>query len=454
MLTIIVLGGFFLSSRPKTHPNLMTHFNLTQQHKKKFNQWIDSLFGIIDSRQLVSFFIVACIIITLYSIFNSLFIGLSTTIISYATAFFIIFLSLAFMWHFKRYDQLVKTLLVIAVIVGVNIIWFTNGGSSGPTLITYIAFIPIIIFLFDVKMRFIVLTIAFVNILALFFLEYHYPQLITPYDSPKQQMIDVYSNFILFTVLELPILYMARRYFMDRIDLAKKSEQMKTKFLSNMSHEIRTPMNAIIGFTELLYDKSLPKETQESYLNIIHENGYSLLSLISNIMEASQLESGLVSIKESHIVLNDFLFEIHNDLSKLIPTHKKISFQYNVPDELNQYTFKTDRELLYKILFNLISNAIKFTKEGHIELGVKPIDKDKAEIQFYVSDTGIGISKEYQTSIFEKFFQGDFDINGKKDGVGLGLSISHELTKQLGGRMELHSKTNNGSIFLVIFSLK
>ncbi len=425
----------------------MTHFKLTQQHK--LNSWVEELFKKINNRLLISLFIAACITISLFTVFNGVCIGMPITVIGYALLFFILFCALAYLWHTKRFDNIVKTTLVLMVVAGINMIWFNNGGSSGPSLIIYLAFIPIIIFLFDAKINMLMIFIGFTNILILLILEYYHPHIVKTYSSSKQQLLDVYSNFILFVIMEVPILCLIRKYLINKAICAQKSEQLKTAFLSNISHEIRTPMNAVIGFTELLYDKTIDDDTRKYYLDIIQDNGHLLLKLINNVMEASQLESNSIDINKKEVVLNDFFPHVHNWLLKHVPPYKEISFKYNLPEQYKDSCIYADPEMIYRILSNLILNSIKFTTKGEIEFGVKSIDNDKKEIVFYVSDTGVGIPEEYQHYIFDTFFQGDFDINGKKDGIGLGLSNSYKLTKKLGGRMELKSKHNEGSTFWV-----
>jgi len=224
---------------------------------------------------------------------------------------------------------------------------------------------------------------------------------------------------------------------------AEESDRLKSAFLANMSHEIRTPMNGILGFAELLKDSHLSDEDQQAYINIINKSGHRMLNIINDIVEISKIEAGQmeISIKETNI--NDQTNYIHTFLS---PVAKNKGLQFLVKNTLpsNESILKTDQEKIYGILTNLVNNAIKFTQTGSIEFGY---EKKGNFLEFFVKDTGIGISQNQKDVIFTRFRQGNDLITRPYEGTGLGLSISKAYVEMLGGKIWVESKFGKGSIF-------
>ncbi len=228
---------------------------------------------------------------------------------------------------------------------------------------------------------------------------------------------------------------------------AEKSEQLKSAFLANMSHEIRTPMNGILGFADLLKTPNLPSEKQLQYINIIKKSGERLLNLINDIVDISKIEANLMKTNLVDVAFNpvmDYLFLFFNQeaISKGIQlTLKKGAFEENAK-------IKTDKEKFCAILLNLIKNAIKYTNEGTIEFGYKLTTKEEVNyLEFYVKDTGIGVPKNRQKAIFERFIQADIKDKNALQGAGLGLSISKAYVEMLGGELFVKSTENKGSKF-------
>ncbi|RPI00454.1 MAG: PAS domain-containing hybrid sensor histidine kinase/response regulator, partial [Ignavibacteriae bacterium] len=230
-------------------------------------------------------------------------------------------------------------------------------------------------------------------------------------------------------------------------DKAEESDKLKTAFLANMSHEIRTPMNGILGFAEMLNDNSLSTTNRKKYLEIINSNGKMLINLIDDIIDFAKIESGQVNIVQDDISLNNLLNVVHSTFltSRLKKDKSKVKIitKKAFPDEKSY--IRTDPIRLRQILMNLVGNAIKFTHKGYIEFGY-----DLAEnhmLQFYVKDTGIGISGDKLQIIFERFMQADSSPSRKYGGSGLGLAISRGLVELLGGRMWAESTPDVGSVF-------
>jgi len=224
---------------------------------------------------------------------------------------------------------------------------------------------------------------------------------------------------------------------------AEESDRLKSAFLANMSHEIRTPMNGILGFAELLKEPSLSGETQQEYIRIIEKAGARMLNIITNIVDISKIESGqmLVNITETNVneqidyLEKFFVTEVENKGLNLF-------IRNSLPS--SETIIKTDREKLYAILTNLIKNAIKYTEKGFIEIGCQ---KKVDFIEFYVKDTGIGVPKDRQEPIFERFIQADISNKMAKHGAGLGLSISKAYVEMLGGKIWMESEMGIGSTF-------
>ena len=219
-------------------------------------------------------------------------------------------------------------------------------------------------------------------------------------------------------------------------DRAEESNRLKSAFLANMSHEIRTPLNAIVGFSGILASTDEEEEKQE-YVSIIENNNTLLLQLISDILDLSKIEAGTLEFQYSNIDLNKMLNELTSSLQLKIKS-EKVQLTCH-PAEENCF-IHTEKNRLSQLLINLISNAIKLTTEGYIRFGYELRGK---EIYFYVSDTGCGIPKDKQKSIFGRFVK----LNSFEQGTGLGLSICQTLVEHMGGTIGVDSEEGKGSTF-------
>jgi len=227
---------------------------------------------------------------------------------------------------------------------------------------------------------------------------------------------------------------------------AEESDRLKTAFLSNMSHEIRTPMNGILGFSELLDEEEFSKEERKRFLDIIRANGQHLLSIINDILDIARIDSNQLAINKTsfnlHRLLEDLL--VSYEASKIAMNKENITLILEKEIVDKSCSIVCDEVRLRQILYNLLGNAMKFTKKGFIKFGYQQLD-DK--LQFFVQDTGIGISKENQSLIFERFRQEEETYTRQFGGTGLGLSISKKLTELLGGEMWLVSNQGEGTTF-------
>ena len=227
---------------------------------------------------------------------------------------------------------------------------------------------------------------------------------------------------------------------------AEESDRLKTAFLANMSHEIRTPMNGILGFAEMLNDDNLPEIERKKYLDIINSNGKVLINLIDDIIDFAKIEAGQIKILKHEFSMNTLLSQIYNSfLSESLNRDTEVELILEKSLEDANSFICTDPVRLRQILTNLIGNAYKFTTQGHIKFGYNL--RDKEILEFYVEDTGIGISKEKLKAVFERFVQADSSRSRRYSGSGLGLAISKGFTELLGGEMWAESKVNKGSTF-------
>ncbi|MHB1197831.1 MAG: ATP-binding protein [Lutibacter sp.] len=224
---------------------------------------------------------------------------------------------------------------------------------------------------------------------------------------------------------------------------AEVSSRLKSAFLANMSHEIRTPMNAILGFAELLEQPELTDDKQKKYFEIIKKSGRRLLNVINDIIDISKVESGQMEVLISEFNIFEQIKEVHA-LFNTEAIGKGISLTINNLLSTNESTIKSDSHKINAILVNLVKNAIKYCDKGTIEIGVA---KKESILEFYIKDTGIGINKNRQKAIFERFVQADIEDVKALQGSGLGLSISKAYVEMLGGEIWVKSEPGNGSTF-------
>lgn len=235
---------------------------------------------------------------------------------------------------------------------------------------------------------------------------------------------------------------------------AQESDRLKTAFLQNMSHEIRTPMNAIMGFSDLLVNQYNNKPKLEHYTQIIQQRCSDLLELINEILDIAKIESGQLPVnnEECHLPslfeeLKNFFMEYRKKINK-----QHINFVTNLDCSIVDSVIITDKVKLKQIFINLISNSFKFTESGRIEIGCNP--DHNQYLSFYVSDTGIGIPREQQQIIFERFAQVYHGPSKFYGGTGLGLSIVKGLVELLNGHIKVESESGKGSRFSFAFPYK
>ncbi len=249
-----------------------------------------------------------------------------------------------------------------------------------------------------------------------------------------------------------------------KAEALEKANKYKSEFLANMSHELRTPLNSILVLSQLLSSKDGEEpltEKEKEFANTIHSSGEDLLTLINGVLDLSKVEAGKLHIHNEKVYLKELLSENKNMFESMVEI-KDLAFEALIDNDMPEYIM-SDSLRINQILKNLISNSIKFTHKGKIKLlfrNITPeeslelkIDKDNY-VGIEVIDTGIGIAKEKQKEVFEAFKQSDGTTSRQYGGTGLGLTISLELSKLLGGNIYLESEINNGSKFLLLLPKK
>jgi signal transduction histidine kinase len=225
---------------------------------------------------------------------------------------------------------------------------------------------------------------------------------------------------------------------------AEESDNLKSAFLANVSHEIRTPLNSIVGFSSLLIDPNLDEVIRKTYVDLIESNTESLLVLIDEIMDLSKIEAQQLTLKMQDFSIDGLMEELFAIFNQV---HKKHAVELRIakPDPGKELFVFSDRVRVRQVFVNLLTNALKFTDSGYVEMGYLLLGNE--EFALYVKDSGIGISKEHHEAIFQRFRKLNENVGKIYRGTGLGLAITKKLTELLGGRIWIESEPGQGSTF-------
>lgn len=227
------------------------------------------------------------------------------------------------------------------------------------------------------------------------------------------------------------------------MEKATESDRLKAAFLNNLPHEIRTPLNAIVGFSTLLNEPGHDIEDQLEFRDIITHSSDHLLEIVDDVLEISKIEAKIVRILRKEVNLSRMLHRVY-DRFRPAADEKKILLRYDARMDEKEIIINTDGYKLFQSLTNLLSNAVKFTLAGKVEFGFRI---KEGMIEFYVSDTGIGIGLEHQPNIFKPFYQSESSSTKRHEGTGLGLAIAKAYIELLGGDIWFNSEPGEGSVF-------
>lgn len=227
------------------------------------------------------------------------------------------------------------------------------------------------------------------------------------------------------------------------MEKATESDRLKAAFLNNLPHEIRTPLNAIVGFSTLLNEPGHDIEDQLEFRDIITHSSDHLLEIVDDVLEISKIEAKIVRILRKEVNLSRMLHRVY-DRFRPAADEKKILLRYDARMDEKEIIINTDGYKLFQSLTNLLSNAVKFTLAGKVEFGFRI---KEGMIEFYVSDTGIGIGLEHQPNIFKPFYQSESSSTKRYEGTGLGLAIAKAYIELLGGDIWFNSEPGEGSVF-------
>jgi CheY-like chemotaxis protein len=232
-------------------------------------------------------------------------------------------------------------------------------------------------------------------------------------------------------------------------EVAEQANRTKSTFLANMSHELRTPLNAIIGYSEMLEEEAEDRGLADLGPDLakIHAAGKHLLALINDVLDLSKIEAGKMELFLEDFDVRALVQDVESTIRPLVEKNQN-ALEVNCPDDIG--TMHADLTRVRQVLFNLLSNAAKFTHRGRVGLEVFPLRLSGEDwIEFAVADTGIGLTEEQQRRLFQSFSQADPSTSRKYGGTGLGLVISRRFAQMMGGDIQLQSEFGKGSVFTV-----
>jgi len=265
----------------------------------------DYILGLSSKFQMEELFIITLTFVALLmSVFGTLcniLIGLSRTLIIVNAIGSIWFAFAYYIARFKRRYLLSQLIVIVGMEALINIMWFNNAGSLGPMSLVFVASFSVFLFLWDGWKRMLFIIGFVCNFIILLLIEFIYPNIITPYSTREDRLIDISTGFVLYISLSAALMIYIKKLYTSEKVKAIASEKLKAAFLANLSHEIRTPMNGIIGFAEMLNTQELTEDKRKRYTKAIMDSSYRLLATITDVLDISQLESGQVSISKDFV---------------------------------------------------------------------------------------------------------------------------------------------------------
>lgn len=415
----------------------------------KPNTFINFFFGDKEKMDSERYFImITCLTATLFLIILSivhLINGFRIQPFIMSSSSSVIMMALYFILRYTDFLFWPKLILTTIGIAFLDITWYIKYLSNGPVLFFIFAFGALVLWVWHGRALVVLLSIYFLNIVFLFFIDYTTSSSLFDYPSPDKRMWDIYLSFFLYSALLIFLLYIIKRDFIAQKEKAIRSDQLKTAFLSNMSHEIRTPMNAIVGFSSLIEDEK-DQSTRAQYVDIIQNSSDNLLKLINDIIELSKIETADFQLIYQTFTIEQLFSELKPIVLNEQRKHNRTGIQIIYDNKIGNKTIISDPRRIKQLLINLIVNALKFTEKGTVTIETSL--KKGGLLEFSVIDTGIGIKPEDLPKIFDRFVK--FDHNGSnKEGSGIGLTLVQHIVELLKGEISVVSEENNGSTFRI-----
>ncbi|MBU5281456.1 response regulator [Anaerostipes hadrus] len=367
------------------------------------------------------------------------------------------FVLLFYAYKSGRYQFCYVVTIIMIFLMMFPYLFFKSGGYKGGMVSFYIFGILFTVFMLEGKVMFFTAFTEMVVYIATIMITYQNPQMVVWFSSEKEVVMDLLIGFCASSISVAAVMYLHFRMYNKQQEIleearieAQSANKAKSAFLANMSHEIRTPINVMLGMNEMILRESESKEIRQ-YAKSIERSGGYLISLINNILDISRIESGKMEIEEGKYELRQLLDEVMLIAEKQAE-QKSLKMNLIFDKTLPAYLIG-DVIHIKQILLNLINNAVKYTKEGQIDIKVSK-NEEETKLIFEVKDTGIGIKEENLPVLFDAFMRVDSKKNKKIKGTGLGLAIAKQLAEQMDGMIWVESVYGKGSSFFVQLPMK
>lgn len=367
------------------------------------------------------------------------------------------FVLLFYAYKSGRYQFCYVVTIIMIFLMMFPYLFFKSGGYKGGMVSFYIFGILFTVFMLEGKVMFFTSFMEMVVYIATIMIAYQNPQMVVWFSSEKEVVMDLLIGFCASSISVAAVMYLHFRMYNKQQEIleearieAQSANKAKSTFLANMSHEIRTPINVMLGMNEMILRESESEEIRQ-YAKSIERSGGYLISLINNILDISRIESGKMEIEEGKYELRQLLDEVMLIAEKQAE-QKSLKMNLIFDKTLPAYLIG-DVIHIKQILLNLINNAVKYTKEGQIDIKVSK-NAEETKLIFEVKDTGIGIKEENLPVLFDAFMRVDSKKNKKIKGTGLGLAIAKQLVEQMGGMIWVESVYGKGSSFFVQLPMK
>lgn len=358
-----------------------------------------------------------------------------------------------------RYQFCYVVTIIMIFLLMFPYLFFKSGGYRGGMISFYMFGILFTVFMLEGKIMFLTTFMEMIVYIATILVAYKNPQTVIWFSSEKEVVVDLLMGFCASSISLAMAMYLHFRMYNKQQKVleearmeAQSANRAKSAFLANMSHEIRTPINVMLGMNEMILRESESEEIRQ-YAKSIERSGGYLISLINNVLDISRIESGKMEIEEEKYELHKLLEEVML-IGEKQAEKKSLKMNLIFDEALPGYLIG-DVIHIKQILLNLINNAVKYTKEGQIDIKVWREDHgERKQIIFEIKDTGIGIKKENLSILFDAFMRVEHKKEQRIEGTGLGLAIAKQLAEQMGGNIHVESVFGKGSSFFVELPMK